>query len=69
MEHCILCRSYDHSIETGHTQEEVLAWVKRKKAQAAARKGWELRNAYKLVAEDINKSPRNIIKLVNAVKG
>ena len=52
-----------------HTQEEITAWVKRKRAQAVARKKRELRDAYKLVAEDINKSPKNIIKLVNAVKG
>jgi len=69
MDHCILCGSDRHNIETGHTREEVIAWVKRKKSQAAARKGWELRNAYKLVAEDINKSPKNVIKLINAVKG
>jgi len=66
---CLLCSSYDHSETTGHTDKELIAWMDYEREQIASSKRIALNNAYKLVAKDISKRPRNIIRLIKQLKG
>lgn len=71
MDWCAICGSHTHHwYSVGpHTDEEKSAYADKVIAAIRRKRSNELRAAYDLVAKDIKKRPRNMLKLTKRLGG
>lgn len=69
MNWCAICGSQTHKWNSEkHTDEEQYEYVQKLLNESARRRSAELRWAYNLIAKDIKKRPRNILKLTKRLQ-